>query len=100
MGDQSTSDKLFAELYKDPQTTGFFKPIIYAWMGDRDNANRMAAEIDNHNFGSQALMLNIYWCACGAPWDLEVTPNFAANIEAAGMSWPPSSPIDFPLKEW
>jgi TolB-like protein len=100
MGDKSTSDKLFAELYKDTQTTGFFKPIIYAWMGDRVNANRMAAEIDNHNFGSQALMLNIYWCACGAPWDLEVTPNFAANIEAAGMSWPPSSPIDFPLKGW
>ena len=100
MGDKGTSDKLFAELYKDTQTTGFFKPIIYAWMGDRDNANRMAAEIDNHNFGSQALMLNIYWCACGAPWDLEVTPNFAANIETAGMSWPPASPINFPLKDW
>ena len=100
MGDQNTSDKLFEELYKDPESLGFWKPINYSWKGDRDNANRMAAEVDNHTFGSQVLLLRVYWCACGAPWDLEVTPNFAARIEAAGMPWPPASPINFPLKEW
>ncbi|MDX2416368.1 MAG: hypothetical protein QNK19_02795, partial [Xanthomonadales bacterium] len=32
-------------------------------------------------------------------FDLEVTPNYAARIEAAGMPWPAFSPINFPLKD-
>ncbi|MFT5372397.1 MAG: adenylate cyclase, partial [Lysobacterales bacterium] len=59
-----------------------------------------AAMIDAKIFGPQALILSVYWCMCGAPWDLEVTPNFAQKIEEAGFDWPPPSPIKWPLKDW
>ena len=39
-------------------------------------------------------------CLCGAPWDLEVTPNFAKRLEEGDLPWPPASPIDWPLKDW
>ena len=48
----------------------------------------------------EALSTNILWCLCGEGWDLDVTPNFAAKIEASGLPWPPASPIKFPLKNW
>ena len=40
------------------------------------------------------------FCMCGAPWDIEVTPNFKKRIEDAGFDWPPASPIEWPLKDW
>jgi hypothetical protein len=39
-------------------------------------------------------------CACGAPFDLEATPNLARAVEEAGLIWPPRRPIDWPLKDW
>jgi hypothetical protein len=39
-------------------------------------------------------------CFCGAPFDLEATPNFKKRIEEAGFSWPPASPIKYPAKDW
>jgi hypothetical protein len=39
-------------------------------------------------------------CFCGAPFDLEATPNFKKRIEEAGFDWPPPSPIKFPAKDW
>lgn len=100
MGDREASARLFEEFKNDPLASVFWESIYYAWIGDRVNANRLAAEIDEHPFGSPSLQLLIYWCACGAPWDLEVTPNYAARIKDAGMPWPPASPITFPLKDW
>ena len=100
MGDRDTADVSFQELMKVEYPPAFWESIYYAWVGDRENANRRAAKIDEHPFGSQSLLLLVYWCACGAPFDLEVTPNYAARIEAAGMPWPPFSPINFPLKDW
>jgi hypothetical protein len=46
------------------------------------------------------LLEAIYQCYCGAPFDLEATPNFAAKLKEAGLQWPPPSPIKFPLKTW
>jgi hypothetical protein len=37
---------------------------------------------------------------CGAPWDIEVTPNVARRPNDAGIEWPPASPIDRPLRNW
>jgi hypothetical protein len=45
-------------------------------------------------------MLTAHDCMCGAPFDLDVAPNFAQLIEDAGVEWPPASPIDWPLKDW
>lgn len=72
----------------------------YATRGDREAANRRAAEVDAHPFGHVRLMLVPGACMCGAPWDLEYTPNFAKLLEDADLPWPPASPINWPLKDW
>jgi len=100
IGDRNAATTFFEEIMKAEYPPAFWESIYYAWVGDRENSNRRAAKIDEHPFGSQSLLLLVYWCACGAPFDLEVTPNYAARIEAAGMPWPPFSPINFPLKDW
>jgi TolB-like protein len=100
MGDRDAANSIAEELKSLPTPSMFNESIYSAWVGDREHANRRAAMIDAHPFGSQQLLLLVYWCACGAPFDLEVTPNFAARIKAAGMPWPPASPITFPLKDW
>ena len=78
----------------------FFGTVVAAWTGRRDAANAQAAEIDQHFWGPNALWQLVQWCQCGAPWDLEVTPNFAAKIEEANLTWPPVSPLTYPLKDW
>jgi len=100
MGDRNATSTFFEELITLGQPPNFNESIYYAWTGDQVNANRLAAKIDEHPFGSQALLLLVYWCACGSPFDLEATPNFAASIANASMPWPPYSPITFPLKDW
>jgi len=76
-------------------------PVVsFAIIGDRETANREAARIDALPNGYLILMLFPTICRCGAPWDLESTPNFAKLIDEANFSWPPASPIDWPLKDW
>jgi TolB-like protein len=72
----------------------------FARIGDREEANRIAGEIDARPYGHTTLMTVPTDCSCGAPWDLEATPNYAALLEQAGYSWPPSSPVDWPMKDW
>lgn len=79
-------------------TTGTIAAL--ARMGDREAAHQRAAEVDAHPFGHLRLMLIPGVCYCGAPWDLERTPNFAKLLEDAELPWPPASPIDWPLKDW
>lgn len=100
MGERDAAASFIEEMMSLPNPSVFNESIYYAWVGDRENANRRAAQIDAHPFGSQSLLLLVYWCACGAPFDLEVTPNYATRVAAAGMPWPPASPITFPLKDW
>jgi len=71
-----------------------------AMLGDRSQANKLAAEWDARPLGFLALIDEVGSCACGAPFDLEVTPNFARLIEEANLSWPPPTPINWPLKDW
>ena len=78
----------------------FFDILVYAWTGRKVDANRRAAEIDEHYFGAIVLWQIANWCQCGSPWELEATPNFAAKIEEANMEWPPKTPLSFPLKDW
>ncbi len=79
---------------------GFFDTIVYAWTGRREDANRRASEIDEHFFGPIVLLGLANWCQCGTPWELDVTPNFAAKIKEANVTWPPVSPLQYPLKSW
>ena len=98
-GDKERSNQLLAE-YNENYAGDFFDIIVNAWSGSREEANRRAAEIDEHFFGPMALWQIANWCQCGSPWDIEAAPNFAAKIREANITWPPSAPLTFPLKDW
>ncbi len=74
--------------------------VARAMLGDREMTNRRASEVDARPVGYIFLLEAIYQCYCGALFDLEATPNFAAKLNEAGVQWPPPSPIKFPLKTW
>ena len=84
----------------DVDFEGLFSTLFaYAWGGQRDDANRIAAGYDQHPWGPWQLWQTGQWCGCGSPWDLEATPNFARMIEVNEVPWPPVSG-DYPLKDW
>ncbi|MDX1459867.1 MAG: hypothetical protein R3348_02310 [Xanthomonadales bacterium] len=103
-GEKALALELFEQsedaLTGEKGTNEFWRMMAHARVGNLGEANEYAAFIDQHVFGPQTLLLSVMWCNCGAPFDLEATPNFAAMIEAAGHPWPPASPIEWPLKNW
>jgi adenylate cyclase len=99
-GDELLSAQLTKQYVANPDFDPFWELMVYAWGGQRDAANRRAAEMDEHHFGSVVLWQQIHWCACGAPFDLEATPNFAARIKEGNVPGPPPSAMSFPLKDW
>ena len=100
LGHREQAQALFEE-YRGSQYESLIDTLtMYAWTGDRENANRLAAEFDRHPFGHLALSISVLHCECGAPWNLSSTPVFAAKIAESGLHWPPSSPLTFPLKDW
>jgi len=72
----------------------------YAMLGDREQANLLAAQLDEQPFGFLELLDAADSCKCGAPFDLEATPNFVQAIDEARLNWPPRAPIAWPLKDW
>ncbi|HZD54530.1 MAG TPA: hypothetical protein VE175_15890, partial [Woeseiaceae bacterium] len=74
--------------------------IAAAAIGDRVQANEIAAELDERPAGPMRLLYGVYFCGCGAPFELSSTPNFARRIAESGLSWPPPELIDFPAKDW
>lgn len=99
-GDREAAAAAFETYSADSGAGPFTTVSYYAWTGNLDQANQLASEMDAHPFAGPSLSTVITWCACGAPWDLEATPNFARLVEEAGFAWPPPSPIRFPLKTW
>ena len=73
---------------------GFIPALILAW------AFAYASKMDARFAGPFILAEVVKSCFCGAPFDLEATPNFKKRIEEAGFSWPPVTPIHFPAKDW
>lgn len=74
--------------------------LMESLRGRRNEANRLAAVIDNRPSGYLSLMQTVFWCTCGAPFDLEATPVFATMLNDSGLQWPPVKAINFPLKDW
>ncbi len=68
--------------------------------GNREAANAAATRIDQRPGGPFILLQTTLMCFCGAPFDLEATPNFEARLEESGFAWPPPTILDFPLKDW
>ena len=62
---------------------------VQAMTGDRAAANRWAAMIDSRPAGPLRLMSALSSCLCGAPFDLDATPNFKARMAESGLHWPP-----------
>jgi len=62
---------------------------VQALTGDRAAANRWAATMDSRPAGSMRLASTLSYCMCGAPFDLEATPNFKARLAESGLKWPP-----------
>ncbi len=77
-----------------------FDIIVYAAIGDREAANSTAARIDKQAGGTAVLATVTNECLCGAPFDLETTPNFATRIKETGAPWPPVTIIKYPAKDW
>ncbi|MDH5622086.1 MAG: hypothetical protein OEY74_08385, partial [Gammaproteobacteria bacterium] len=99
-GDQAAFDSAYRDFRTEMGDELYWPLIVSAWGGHREEANRMAAIIDEHHFGSVTLTQIAQWCACGAPWDLEATPMFAAELKEGNLSWPPRPVMEYPLKDW
>ena len=98
-GDGLTTDRLLED-YEPLVRTRFPLMTAFAVAGKRDRANAVAAEIDATPFGYLQFNFAIHNCMCGAPFDLEVAPNYSKLIEEAELPWPPLSPMNWPLKDW
>ena len=98
-GDREQLDRLIGRI-EGELDHHFFGPMFAAWGGDRDVANRIAAQYDKHPFGSLILWQISHWCACDANFDLEAAPNFASMIRENNIPWPPVSGREYPLKDW
>jgi TolB-like protein len=99
-GDAAAADRIAAERFDPSGGSGRERIFFAARMGDRDTANEFAALIDSRPFGYIPLLQAIYFCLCGAPFDLDATPTFAAMLDESGLPWPPEKVIDWPLKDW
>lgn len=98
-GNKELVDQL-AEQHRDEVGQNIYSIAMRAWSGDKEEANRLAAEMDQNEFGAMAMASAALWCACGSPWDLEATPNFAAKLKEGNLPWPPTPPVSYPLKDW
>jgi tetratricopeptide (TPR) repeat protein len=98
-GDAERAHELYRELVKDRggETLGV---DTVAMIGNREMANKLAAAADARPLGFLDLLDAADSCKCGAPFDLEFTPNFARLIDEAQLVWPPRRPIEWPLKDW
>ena len=99
-GNSARAEELLPDLL-DLSEDAIRPPIaLLAVIGMRQEATALAARYDALPYGHLVLMTIPTICRCGAPFDLEATPNFAKLIEEADFPWPPLSPIDWPLKDW
>jgi tetratricopeptide (TPR) repeat protein len=69
---------------------------LAAITGDRELANETAAWFDGLPGGPLMLSGIVLECGCGAPFDLDATPNFRQRSAEAGMVWPPPIILDYP----
>jgi adenylate cyclase len=95
-----TAREVLNEFLLENPVDDVMRIIVEASLGDREAANAIASRIDSRFAGPFLLMEVVKNCYCGAPFDLEATPNFKARLDEAGFVWPPSSPLDFPAKDW
>ncbi|WP_420432755.1 hypothetical protein [Hyphobacterium sp.] len=79
------------------ENAGWFELMMFAYLGERDTANAIAAQIDARPYGYLDLITVIESCRCGAPFDLEAVEDFAARFTQSTFAWPPQGDLGFPL---
>jgi len=84
----------FDNLSSDPEQDYFADGLT------EEILNAVAAAVDARPAGPALLLAASYFCLCGAPFDLEVTPNLVTRLEEAGLAWPPVASLRWPLKSW
>ncbi len=99
-GDPAVARQMAEEYWSRPDTDNLSSLVVAAVVGDRERANRIAARIDTQPGSVVVFSMSVQFCICGAPFDLEATPNYKARIEEAGFFWPPPKRIDYPTKTW
>jgi len=100
MGDVETAREAMNEWIAQHGRNQWGEIIINAAIGDRQTANRLAAEMDARPGGAFLLLLTSVYCGCGAPFDLEYTPNFRERLDESATDWPLETLVDFPAKDW
>jgi TolB-like protein len=100
LGNAQGARAIAEELERSGKASDMTGLITFAIVGDRQRANDYAALIDARPGGTLVLVNSIVSCGCGAPFDLEATPNFRARLTEAGFPWPPEAVISYPTKEW
>ena len=95
-----TARELLVEWQAENEVSDLEMIMVSAALGDRALANEHAARVDARAGGNLALAESVKSCLCGAPFDLEATPNFKARIGEAGFPWPPPTIVRFPAKDW
>jgi TolB-like protein len=99
-GDPDRARKISEAYLASPGVSDWTSLMAAAAVGNRQAANAAAARIDERAGGPFMLVIGSSLCFCGAPFDLDATPNFAARLKESGAPWPPRKVIDFPLKTW
>ncbi len=99
-GDPAVARQMANDYWSGSNPDDLSSIVIAAVIGDRERANEAAARIDAHPGSSVVISHAVFSCFCGAPFDLEATPNFKARINEAGFPWPPPKRIDYPGKYW
>lgn len=99
-GDRAAFEELRTPDTPDDQGSVGASIVLAARGGDREWTDALAAAVDARPAGPVSLLMAVYFCLCGAPFDRAVTPNLAARLEEAGLDWPPTPSLDWPLKTW
>jgi len=99
-GDPAVARRMADDYWSGPDTDDRSSIVIAAVIGDRARANEAAARIDAYPGSAVVISHAVFTCFCGAPFDLDATPNYKARIEEAGFPWPPPKRIDYPAKTW
>ncbi len=99
-GDLAVARQMAEKYWSRPDADDENSLVVAAVVGDRERANELAARIDAYPGSAVVFSMVIMDCFCGAPFDLEATPNYKARIEEAGFPWPPTKRIDYPTKTW
>ncbi len=99
-GDLAVARQMAEKYWSRPDANDRSSLWLAAVVGDRERASELAARIDAHPGSAVVFGWAIRDCFCGAPFDLEATPNYKARIEESGFPWPPPKRIDYPTKSW